>query len=362
MERTTFEDDNSRISTIGTIRHIEDEEKSVGESAWRKEIYKDKDIVSDQEGTSQLEPDQSLQLQLPPHRTLERLAQKNVKPMDQISMTIGPPVILFFDLVVPCIIYYVWLHSARSKWATSCNAAGISLNDCENKPSHNDWILGLSVVSFGFGEIYILLVRVIRLIKYHSSCSPLLSKHWLELDATSWVYLASLIIPLIAFIVSTNLHSRVLPWLYLFAPGFLMAFLALISLITLIPIKIPVRINSDPRGSRMKPLVYYAAEDFIAVDGWQGREFRTRFGTRYEQSRMFRRFFLYLTIFWIAGATIYVGVLAAIIRNLEFEYAFGVSFGVLFSYITIWASTTFAWVSWEMGREKRAFEEGDKGF
>jgi len=77
---------------------------------------------------------------------------------------------------------------------------------------------------------------------------------------------------------------------------------------------------------------------------------------------MFRSFFFWLQVFWIAGASIYIGVLAAVIWRLEFEYAFGVSFGVLFSYITIWASTTFAWANWEMHREKRAFEEGDVNF
>jgi hypothetical protein len=393
VDQTIYEDDaESRISTLNTIRNNEDEEKSIGEgsSRWNKEIYPpsstntNENEAHDSEKQTQTHlplgtqyytttnpPTQDLppqgspptgsQLQLPPHRTLERLAQKDVKPMDQISMTLGGPIIIFFDLIVPCIIYYVWLHAARRTWVTTCQENNTPLDQCADKPSYNSWILGISVVSFGFGEIYILLVRIIRLVGHRDECAPLLSRHWAELDATSWVYLTSLIIPLIAFVVSTNM-PKVVPWLYLYAPGFLMGFLLCLSLVTLIPFRIPYGINSDPRGSRLKPLVYYAAEDFIAVDGWQGREFRQRFKDRYEASKMFRRFFLWLQVWWCLGASIYVGVLGAIIWNLEFEYAFGVSFGVLFSYITIWASTTFVWVKWEMHREKRAFEEGDPGF
>lgn len=373
MERnSTYEDDDSRISTLGT-RINDDEEKSIGDgSGWKKEIsgsYKDNNINNDsnndmlngREENTVADLQRTSQLQLPPHRTLEKLAQKVVNPADQISMTLGGPIIIFFDLVVPCIIYYVWLHDARRTWSSACQAAGTPLSSCEGKPEYTSWILGIAVVSFGFGEIYILLVRVIRLVHHRDECAPLLSRHWAELDATSWVYLTSLMIPLIAFIVSTN-SPEVVPWLYLYAPGFLMGFLAILSCITLIPFTLPIGINSDPRGSRLKPLIYYAAEDFIAVDGWQGRAFRQRFKNRYDQSKMFRRFFLYLTLFWIAGASIYIGVLGAVIWHLEFEYAFGVSFGILFSYITIWAGTTFVWVNWEMGREKRAFEDGDTKF
>ncbi|KAE9964548.1 hypothetical protein EG328_010356 [Venturia inaequalis] len=307
------------------------------------------------------------QLQLPAHRTLEKLAPKKVAARDQISMTLGGPIIIFFDLVVPCLIYYIWLRIVRTNWRHSCNAAGIPLANCSDYPEYNDVILGLAVIAFGIGELYILIVRVVRLIKHREDCAPLLSRHWAELDATSWVYLAALIIPLIAFVVSTNImepsgHRRVIPWLYLYAPGFLMGFLLILMCITLIPFTLPYGINSDPRGTKCKPFVYYAAEDFIAVDGWQGRAFRERYKARYENSKMFRNFFFWLQIFWICGASIYIGCLSAVIWTLEFEYAFGVCFGLLFTYLILWAGISYVWMKWELHREKKAFEEGDPNF
>jgi hypothetical protein len=35
------------------------------------------------------------------------------------------------------------------------------------------------------------------------------------------------------------------------------------------------------------PCANYAAEDFIAVDGLQGREFRVRYNARYDSSSLF---------------------------------------------------------------------------
>jgi hypothetical protein len=59
------------------------------------------------------------------------------------------------------------------------------------------------------------------------------------------------------------------PQLYLYSPGFLMAFLGVIMLVTLllVNINIPIGINSHARATRLRPFIYYAAEDFIAVDG-----------------------------------------------------------------------------------------------
>jgi hypothetical protein len=272
------------------------------------------------------------------------LTNKNVQLWDHLSIVIGPPVILLLDLVVPCSIYYSWLTVERKKWRRN--------GEQGPKPVYNEHILGMSIISFGFGELYILIVRIVRLIKDREGCAPLLSRHWWDLDATCWVYGAALLIALIPFTVSTTARPEVIPWLYIFPPGFLMAFLALMAVITLIPINLPVRVNSDPRGSRMKPIVFYAAEDFIAVDGFQGRAFRKRFRARYDANPKFRRMILHLTLFWIGGICMYNGLLAAITWNLEFEYAFGTSLGVLFAWIGTWALSTLFWVRRVVVKEK----------
>lgn len=131
-------------------------------------------------------------------------------------------------------------------------------------------------------------------------------------------------------------------------------------LVTLIPFPIPIGINSHARGTPLRPFLYYAAEDFIAVDGLQDREFRVRYNARYNTSKAFRRLFVYLTLWWVLGVCVYIGCLSAIIWTLEFHYAFGLSFGVLFSYILVWAAGTYLWIQKETARERRAFKAANK--
>ena len=272
------------------------------------------------------------------------LTNKNVKLADHISIIVGPPIVLILDLIVPCAIYYGWLHAERKKWRQN--------GEQGPKPVYDEHVLGLSVVAFGIGELYILLVRIVRLIKDWEGCAPLLSKHRWELDATCWVYGISLFVALIPFLVSTLAKDEVIPWLYIYSPGFLMVFLGLIAIITLLPIKIPVRINSDPKGTRLKPIVYYAAEDFISVDNFQGRKFRKRFQQRYDANPKIRAMILHLTLFWIGGICLYLGLIGAIVFNLDFEVAWGLSLGVLFMWILTWAGSTFLWVRRVVEREK----------
>jgi hypothetical protein len=294
----------------------------------------------------------------PPRRTLEKLAQKNPKLMDHPSITFGPPMIILFDIVVPCIIYYAWYNTHKSWWRRDCQPFWERGEACPvaNPPEFDDKILGYAVICFGIGELYILIARVCRLLRYRDQCAPLLSRSKWELDATSWVYGVSMIMALIPFVVGSTME---ITQLYLYAPGFLMGFLGVIMLVTLLPINfnIPIGINSQARGTRLRPFMYYAAEDFIAVDGLQDREFRVRYNARYDSSKAFRRMFLYLTIWWVFGVLVYLGCLSAIIWTLPFHYAFGSSLGVLFSYIIIWAIVSYLWVNIEMDRQKKAYEK-----
>jgi hypothetical protein len=289
----------------------------------------------------------------PPQLTYEKLAQKNPKPTEHLSITTGPPMIVLFDIVIPCIIYYVWYDIHRSQWEDDCRAYTSHGANCPlAKPEFDEHILGYAIVSFGIGELYILIARVVRLLLHRDQCAPLLSRSKWELDATSWVYGVAMICALIPFVIGS---TKEIPQLYLYSPGFLMAFLGIIMLITLIPIKIPIGINSHARGTRLRPFIYYAAEDFIAVDGLQDREFRVRYNARYDSSKAFRRMFLVLTLWWLLGVLVYLGCVTAIIWTLEFHYAFGSSLGVLFSYIILWAAVSYYWVKIEMERQRKAY-------
>jgi hypothetical protein len=118
-------------------------------------------------------------------------------------------------------------------------------------PEFDDRILGYAVAPFGIWELYILIARVARLLRYRGQCALLLSRSRWELDASSWVYGVAMIMALIPFVIES---TQEIPQLYLHPPGFLVAFLSIIMLITLIPNKIPIEINSHARGPECGPL------------------------------------------------------------------------------------------------------------
>ncbi|KAK1579212.1 uncharacterized protein LY79DRAFT_652240 [Colletotrichum navitas] len=289
---------------------------------------------------------------------------KYVDWTEHISISIGPFVILFFDLALPVCIYYSWLRARRNERRAACQGAYDAGVECGLPPVQTieSRILGFAIIAFGFGEVYILVVRVYRLIARFEECAPLLSKHWWELDATTWVYTLGLIAALVPFVCSTTVYEPdVVTWLYLYSPAFMFMVLDVIAFMTLIPIRTPFRINSDPKGSRLKPIVYYAAEDFFAVDGAQNREFRRKYVARYEKSMMFRKMILELTLFWIGGCTCYIGYVAAMIWNLEFERAFGSTLGVLFGWIIIWGVSARFWIEYAIKREQKWWKETRAG-
>jgi hypothetical protein len=50
----------------------------------------------------------------------EKFMQQNSKFTDHPAVFIGPPMIIFFDLVVPCIIYYSWSNVNKAQWEKRC--------------------------------------------------------------------------------------------------------------------------------------------------------------------------------------------------------------------------------------------------
>lgn len=283
---------------------------------------------------------------------------RRVRRRDELSIIIGPILVLILDLAVPCIIYYVTRDKDLANWRAACAAAvARSPGACPIPPPEvfNQEALGYTIIPFGIGEVAILMVRCYRLIRHHDRYAPLLSTRWWELDATAWVYASALLVALIPFVVTTSISTKE-PWLFIYAPAFLVAYLGIWTVLTLVPFKIPVRVDSEPRGTRVLPLVYYAAEDFMAVDGCQGRGFRTRYRARYAESRMFRRMIFQLNMFWIAGVAIYLGCVSAVIWKLPFEFAFGSSLGVLFFWVILWAILTYVWVRVALIREMKWYK------
>ena len=333
---------DSTVTVAGSVR-----QRQLDEFVWPTDVdcttARDDDIA----------PHEKPQLK----RRLTKLANKESHPMEHLGLTLGGPMILLCDLIIPCIIYYTWYLKHRSSWMKDCREWHYRGEACPKElPQLDESIMGSAVACFGIGELYVLLARVWRLFFRRDQCAPLLSRSRWELDATSWVYLVAMLIALIPFVVGSSL---VMPELYLYGPAFLMSFLGVLMVITTLhPFNIPIGINSHARGSGLRPFIYYAAEDFIAVDGLQDREFRVRYNERYETSKRFRRMFVWLTLWWEFGILVYIGCLSAVIWTLPFHIAFGLSLGLLFSWILMWALATYGFVMWEMDRQRRAFEEG----
>jgi hypothetical protein len=336
---------NSTVTVSGSAR-----QRQLDEFVWPTDV--DCTTARDDE----VAPNEKPQLK----RRLTRLANKESHPMEHLGLTLGGPMILLCDLIIPCIIYYTWYLKHRSSWMKDCREWYDRGEACPKElPQLDESIMGSAVACFGIGELYVLLARVWRLFFRRDQCAPLLSRSRWELDATSWVYLVAMLIALIPFVVGSSL---VMPELYLYGPAFLMSFLGVLMVITTLhPFNIPIGINSHARGSGLRPFIYYAAEDFIAVDGLQDREFRVRYNERYETSKPFRRMFVWLTLWWEFGILVYIGCLSAVIWTLPFHVAFGLSLGLLFSWIATWALTTYGFVMWEMNRQRKAFEEGRDG-
>jgi len=125
-----------------------------------------------------------------PNPLYEKLTQKSPKLSDHLSITLGVPMIVIFDLLVPCIIYYAWFKKSRSQCLSDCQDYE---KCCFAKAEFDKHILGYAIISFGLGELYVLAARIYRLLWHQKECAPLLSRSRWELDATSWVYGVSMI-------------------------------------------------------------------------------------------------------------------------------------------------------------------------
>jgi hypothetical protein len=247
-----------------------------------------------------------------------------------IICTLG---LLLFDLVLPCIMYYTL------KSITSLN---IEVN------------LGISCASLGLGETMELPLRGYRLVKGRSIYAPLGQEAKWGFDFLFWWYLIATVIGIVLYVISTSLDEPVL-WLFLMTPGFLAGFAVLTAGVSAIPFRLPCRVSSDQKGERCKPFVYYVIEDFVAVDAGQMRGYREELQARWNASPIFRRLLWDLNMWWMVGGAVFTSALAGITWGLSFEIAYGLSFGVLFLWIGIWALGTWWWVRRELWREREWF-------
>ncbi|TVY69040.1 hypothetical protein LSUE1_G007555, partial [Lachnellula suecica] len=183
--------------------------------------------------------------------------------------------ILFFDLVLPCIIFYVLLS-----------------------------VTSLSIAYAPLGQ----------------------EAKW-GFDFFFWWYLAATVMGIVPYVFATSLDEPIL-WLFLMTPGFLVGFACLTAAVSVFPFGLPFRVSSDAKGERCKPFAYYVLEDFVAVDAGQMRQFREELKARWEASPVFQRLMWDVNMWWLVGGGNFIGALAAVTWALPFNVAYGLSFGL----------------------------------
>lgn len=85
-------------------------------------------------------------------RRLTKLANKKSHPLEHIGITLGVPMILLCDLILPCTIYYQWYLRHRSNWRRDCREWHDRGETCpiELRQFDED-IMGSAVACFGIG-------------------------------------------------------------------------------------------------------------------------------------------------------------------------------------------------------------------
>lgn len=230
--------------------------------------------------------------------------------------------LLLCDLALPCVVYYA---------LRSLTSLEIEIN------------LGISCASLGLGELMELPLRGYRLVKYRDQYAPLGQEAKWGFDFLFWWYCIATVIGIVPYVISTSLENPIL-WLFLMTPGLLVGFAVATTTISMVPFRLPFRVSSDARGERCKPFVYYIIEDFIAVDAQQMRRYREELQTRYRASPLFRRLLWDINMWWTVGGVVFIGALAGMTWGLEFDVAYGLSFGLLFVWIGLWALGSWWWV------------------
>jgi hypothetical protein len=241
--------------------------------------------------------------------------------------------LLFFDLILPCLIYYLLE----------------TLTDLDEAD-----VLGIACASLGLGELLELPLRGYHLVRNRESYAPLGQTAKWGFDFFFWWYAIATIVGIVPYVMATDLDYAI-EWLFLMSPGLIVGFAVLTAGVSAVPFRLPVRVSSDAKGEKCKPFVYYVIEDFVAVDAHQKRAFREELRVRYEASKGFRIMIWEVNMWWVSGGVLFIGVLAGITWGMSFPVAYGVSLGWLFVWMGVWSWVTFWWVKRALRMEREWF-------
>jgi len=243
--------------------------------------------------------------------------------------------IIFCNLALPCIIYY------PIRTLTT-----LSLQDA----------IGAGSASLGVSAIFEFPVRLWKLWFRRDIYGPLNDDTRWHLDSFMFAYTIAMMVASVPLAVAPALDPPLISFFLMFT-AMLVGQMALNMAPTLFKFRTPIWISSDPPGTRIKPAVFYMVEDICAVDAGKGREFRREWNARYDASPPFQRLMYKLTVFWVFGACVYVGVTAAVTFTTTVDFAYAYTLGQLFIWILVWIVLTWIWVHFALKWEHEWWAE-----
>ncbi|KAL0949301.1 hypothetical protein HGRIS_009378 [Hohenbuehelia grisea] len=212
----------------------------------------------------------------------------------------------FCNVLIPCLLFYLLetFTPITTKELIGISSAALGLSSCFDAP-----------------------FRLWRLTRYRREYGPLGSDVWWHLDFVMWTYTFALLVFAFPLAIAPAIAFYDF---FLMSTVMLVGPIGLVFFFSLLALKLPCRISSEPIGSIMKPAAFYTVEDVAAVDFKHGREFRAAMHKRYHASPPFRRLMLHQTIYWTFCAVVYCGITAAVTWTSPLNFAFGWVLGQFF--------------------------------
>ncbi|KAG8847158.1 hypothetical protein FRB96_001676 [Tulasnella sp. 330] len=212
--------------------------------------------------------------------------------------------------------------------------------------------IGAGSGSLGVSAMFEFPRRLYKLWRYRERYGPLNDDVKWHLDSFMHSYTLAMILASVPLAVAPAMNPPLTKFFLMFT-AILIGSLGLCMIPTLFRPKTPVWISSDRPGTIMKPAIFYMVEDICAVDCSKGRPFRREWNDRYNASPPFRCLMYQLTVFWVIGCTVYVGISAAVVFTTDVDFAFAFTLGLVYIWGVIWYSITHIWVHYALKRERK---------
>ncbi|KAF8873878.1 hypothetical protein BD779DRAFT_1678991 [Infundibulicybe gibba] len=242
--------------------------------------------------------------------------------------------LVFCNVLIPCLLFYLLRIFT---------------------PMPTKELIGISSAALGVSSCFDAPFRLYRLVRFRNTYGPLGLGSWWHLDFVMWTYTFALLVFAIPLAVSP---PAALFTFFLMSTTMLVGPVGVVFLYSLFSPVLPCRCSSDPRGTRMKPAVFYTIEDVAAVDFKHGRAFREALYTRYHTSPPFRALVRKLTVYWVFASVLYCGLTAAVTWGAPLQFSFGWVLGQFFLWVAASAAGCVFLAKRGMRQEKEWWEEG----